>query len=938
MDKNKKNYFLVRNRILGFSVVIISLFSLTSNPALGWGDSISRGDVVDGMNSIFSNLGLNKTELKYFIKNFNVSRRKKQQPLVSIKFDPANPIPGQKVGAVAVPLYFMNDYDDLYFTWYLKPHGCPDGKDNHPSSEEKAKCDADKNGRIDIEDYKVIAMRKLANNDFEWDKDNAYVSNTDDDGYRAVWGGDDQKGKPHSCFVHDMKSGNEYEIDCNDHLFPDAPDEKTGDSSFSLKEEKFWHTDPQDSDTADTGNGDEANIAGLGQTTFSWIYEPGDAIGVVVEGISFEATQEKNTSYKTMWALLNNDCDLGELHTGYPLVTTDGPTTEIIGNCDGGGDQQRETTAEATEYIVDRVDNIATIRTKTITTVKTDSDCNGTYEDSEITQTKVSTCPDGYTGTTAPDDDEATCSGTDEEVNLKKEKVHTDIRKSSDLNKCLYNNMIDPMEGGGKATKLQVSLSANPELPINNPLDPSAASYEETDGDQLNVTATVINPENEGFLKYQWEVYVSDTPNPESWGDPVPKQYLLHSSPSFGLGVDAFNFQLNLTNDYLRNIRDLRNSNNNFYLKVKATVSENVPQGVSNSSQVSSTVTREGHGEIILPVSSSASRIKSFTTNAIESGEDVILESSDDEICGSGLERTLCPITKNKIITLRVDNGSGPSTLKNFSWSINGKVFGPLSPDCLSGECHKADGSSTNIAYLAALGEPGTRYNVIFSAITNKGERIRLTKVFEVQDPVVKILSADENVAKPVLLGHYIDLDGIYWPDYSQEKFNALADEYIQLYPSSGGMTPSSLEWYVNGILIDRDNASLFDYSIGDDDNVLVMKGKDLDQIDNVSLEATFIVDPITKKALVKYWDATYTDFYDKPFTQDIEISYVGSLAEAAGTLSQNDSPKKVLASVISAAPEYLAFLFRVVLTSFLMLAFSKVILSLFPYIGTEEK
>lgn len=93
-----------------------------------------------------------------------------------------------------------------------------------------------------------------------------------------------------------------------EHLFPNAPDEESGDGEFKKEEEKFWGTDPTDPDTADNGNKDEANVVGLGSQTFTWNYADGDMVGVAVEGTSMIQTKHDESSFMIMWAFSENDC------------------------------------------------------------------------------------------------------------------------------------------------------------------------------------------------------------------------------------------------------------------------------------------------------------------------------------------------------------------------------------------------------------------------------------------------------------------------------------------------------------------------------------------------------------------------------------------------------------------------------------------------------
>ncbi len=94
------------------------------------------------------------------------------------------------------------------------------------------------------------------------------------------------------------------------HLFPDAPGFVTGDGEFGAGEEEFWGTNPSDPDTADNGNKDEANVVGLGRANFTWNYQPGDQVGVALEGTSLTPTKYDDASYMIVWAFPEKDCPL----------------------------------------------------------------------------------------------------------------------------------------------------------------------------------------------------------------------------------------------------------------------------------------------------------------------------------------------------------------------------------------------------------------------------------------------------------------------------------------------------------------------------------------------------------------------------------------------------------------------------------------------------
>ncbi|MFA6047411.1 MAG: hypothetical protein WCV59_01785 [Parcubacteria group bacterium] len=860
-----------------FSLIMcLSLFIPHTQASAVEVGSIATSATTGAMNDALNDLGVNKTELKYIIQTMNVQRRKKQQPQVSLNFNPSNPVPGQKVTAVATPMYFLNTDKDLYFTWYLKSDGCPE-KSSGLSDTQKDKCDLDDDGDIDINDYKIKAARIFANNDFEYKNEN-YGSDSDSDGYSAVWGGNDQKGKNNFCYIHDTESGDEYPITCDHHLFAEKSDtaHDTGDGSFGKDEEKFWHTDPNDPDTADTGNGDEANVAGLGATSFSWVYEEGDEIGVVVEGISIEATQEADSSYKIMFATLNNSCDLNYTDK-YPITETvsDTPTVDTP---DPG--QTTRVIVTTNEVLNER----AAFYAKTTTTT--------------TTRTIVTTTADG----TVISDTSSSTTASPVYKNIDSSYYPNNVKNVTDLDKCLPENMIDPMQGGGTKEKMEVELSSSPEAPMND------STTDGQDGDKVTINSSVLNANNDSYLNYSWQVYKSSEANPDDWGDPITKARLKESTQTSGIGIDSLNFRLNFSDT------------DTFYLKVKLTVKENI----------SSKSVREGHNYIVIPVTSATEKIKAYkTTIANNASGNPIVSMSSTELCGSGIDKSVCPVVKDQIIGLKV-----PAGMSDFSWTINGEQFSYST--CFFEGCDLS--KQTNVAYFPILDEPGEQYTIGLTATDiTSGKKVNLTRYFQVVEPEVKIATADETICKPVLLGYYTDYDGKKWPDNSKDDFEAIAGEKIKLTANFTGFIPEgeNYGWIVDGVGINTSNAKTYGYEINSN-NELVIPAKVAGETTTVGIAAKYFPNTLTKKALNAYWGVNYGGFYETEVGDSIDITSVDSFS--GSSVSKNTTGKnKIMASLFSSTPTYIAFLFRIVLTGALLLFFSGFILSFFPNIKERQ-
>jgi len=194
------------------------------------------------MDEIMGDLGMDKDETKKFIQeDMNVSNYKKNLlPEIKLTLVPTSPSSGKKITAIAAPSYFSGNAKQMYYTWYLKhDDGSGSGTDAAGRKTKNGNTDWNNDDEIDIEDYKIEAMRILAkgdwkpdfaskgilettedadNNGYTDDYDAFYASfggpknDPDKDGYDSVFGGEDQKGKPEHCYVLDIAAGIPYEI------------------------------------------------------------------------------------------------------------------------------------------------------------------------------------------------------------------------------------------------------------------------------------------------------------------------------------------------------------------------------------------------------------------------------------------------------------------------------------------------------------------------------------------------------------------------------------------------------------------------------------------------------------------------------------------------------------------------------------------------------
>lgn len=801
-------------------------------------------------------LGITEESIKEMATAADTTKWKKLSPQVTLTFSPPNPVPGEKATASAMPTNFSNPADAQYFTWYLQTVDCPPNakygelnsdlgntkdypQSSDPDSPDK-RCNLSGNyeikdgksyGIVDVEDYKIKAMRIYASNGFDWESADYSSKSGATDSYKAILGGADQKNKENHCYFYNTNTGDFTEFfkdgpnatgeECF-HLFPEFSGHPTGEDSFNKKEaEEHWHTNPNAPDTAGTGHPDEANVVGLGAKDFSWTYQAGDMLGVAVEGVAIDPTMKKNSSYKIMWAFLNNDCSV------------------------------------LPKYM-------------------------NTYPD-----------PDTHTN----------------------EQLY---------NQCLQENMLAPTEGGGANEKIDVSLSFSPANPVND------TSSEGDNADWINVVSTIGNSTKSESLHYDWKVYAGQFADADGeWGDTLLKSDLIGVEQTVGAGIPNLKFKANFPDAPK-------------YLKVRLNVSEKVTSTTGG--------TRLGLAEVVIPLSSFDNKLSAFNTivnTSLYFHPDSLTDTLNyEEICkipagstGQLVDAAICQVAPDEIIAVKANIilKSG-ETLKDydFLWTLNGQSpsykydpdFTKYDPNLASDKLPKPN----RLIYFPVLAPTGSTLNLSLVATNQKtGNKISLAKTFLVSEPTFKIISKDNNTAKPKLLGNYLDLEGKPWPDFSQTEFWAKKDSAIKLsveqfasspLPSEEDLdlSPSPLKWYLN------------DAVLGETIRKPSFSGLAADAGSSFSLSAKglYTQDINTKKALRDYWGVSLDEYYEQQLSQKIDFTVVDADVFGEMAAAKNDK-QKILASFISSVPAYFAFLFRIVMTAFVLLSAIWILFALFP-------
>jgi hypothetical protein len=908
-------------KIIAFFLIMLISVSFLPKSALAEFNWAAPPDAASqALDGVFAKYRAKTSTVVEMVDKMNNLQLKTPAPEATIIFSPTNPNPGEKVTATATvsSMFIENNRDPMYYTWYLKHTGEADTVKN-------------------LDDvFKVRAMKIITSDGYENDGTKPYINNS---GYKAIFGGDNQKGKSNHCFFSDVSSGKQYEFNECKHLFPNAPGAVTGDGTFTENEENFWSTDPSNPDTAGRGHTDEANVVGLGANAFTWTYQEGDQIGVAVEGISIEPTSYDDSSYKIMWALTKNKCDISSEDDSFsspgdptdtvasidPLQWTDCPDgcsfTRTIKKTHTESSQ-----APSSSYTIDTTKGetiTQTIHLVSRTSTEGSLD-NGTGSISQVIAPfelpTVEECQamDGIAVDLngAQIQDQSCCPSSMSSAGkcsivstntVKDGEPGNSINKNSnlfnktmdDFNKCLLKNFTDPTDssgaggGGGANKKLEVALSFSPKNPNNVP--PTATGATDTfaiNADEITVESNVDNAKNSEFLNYTWDVFSTSD---EKIKDDTPwtalqKSDLDGSGQTIGLGLKNLKFNSRFPDGIT-------------FIKVKLTVSENASYNGESGE-------RTGRSEIIIPLSSNQNMLNVYQAN-IAADSNLTLSKKgttlSDRICTTNDQNDpVCEVTKNQIVAIEASTNIADP---NLAWTIEGQ---PIE------NYDKNQEKSDTLTFFPVTKEVGETFNVAFSATDSSGKKINLNRAFKVIDPKITVSSQDESTCVPVLKGFYVDTSDVSWPDYSDTEFETLADATVNLKATFTGSTPpdDKITWYVDNDLQTTPGSS-FSFKAT----------KAVGESYSIAVNGKYSQDNNTAKALLEYWGINYNGLYEKDSSAKINVKVVGSLSSDTA----KNNVKKFLAALASGVPSYLSFLFRITLTTALLLFAYRVIFTLLP-------
>ncbi len=663
------------------------------------------------------------------------------------------------------------------------------------------------------------------------------------------------------------------------HLFPrnlDGVQVGEDDGEFTQADEDFYGTDPFDPDTSDNRVNDEATIVGLGQDEFSWLYSPGDEVGVIVEGMSILTTKHADTSNKIMFATINNVCDYSDMLNKLSKWDA-GEGTNIL---EGG----------YTKEIRGRNVEIPAV----------------SYEDGNF----------------------------EEAFNRCLNYIPTPDEQTKDN---WMSSFVNPAKGGA-ATKLDVSLTYTPDNPINDPRSDAVDGKTYLNmGDYITVDSAINNAEyDNNRLNFKWTVYRSVNGNmdfdPENW-EPIPRGDFNDNTPWEGNDLSSFGFRMNLENGKLFSTKAKDNNSNYTYIKVRLEVQEDFDL---RAQELYKYDINRGKADVIIRISEASNRLRAYN---VQTNEDLTATSAA-EICSEGAGNTAqiinCPVVRNQIIKLVLEDvdddkaSTGTSGYDNFSWKLNGKPL--YCPSGLDG----CGGSNKMVAtnFLATTGEVGTEYVVSVTANSvRSGDVVEVTRKFTVVEPYIafcrgKNVIDDINDPGGIVgcekifrkkLGEYIpDQGGARVPQFSSNLFYAAAAAGTSSFTAGGRIRPewaegnSMINWFVDDLFVKGGSVGNVVNQTVVAENVPSRPG----EVSTVTAKIKFDKTPFVRNALREYWKVTDKELLQKQYEASMQVHFTEDDTKIAYSTGSNNltPPQAFMAALGVNAPGIVIFLFRVLL------------------------
>jgi len=939
-------------------------------------DSIP-GMTQQALGEVLKSFGLGEEPFREAGEFMNAWPNKKQAPEVQLLFSPTSPEIGDKITATALPKYFKTPKESLYFNWYLKHAKCEESKKGDNDYEES--CNLDKDNDVDINDWKIEAMRIIASNKFRTERaDYTTTQNTDDDedGFGPmddfIQNGvssdncDDAKDDPTSactrapfgssnakepsdgfrCYVNDYQEGVTYEI--------------VEGSTLSDGRPYYRFSKRGDSYCGGTGGSCEVNISCGGDSGSYNFVNPGIPPSGEPSNPGMPGRYEEEDGF--VWKSVSEgdgslviiipksySCDSCTVCVGSEECNTcsgvlDGGETSInqnsicthafpqlddftIGDNQFTGEEEEfwRTNPNDSDTAGDGIGDEAAVagvgRDKLEWTYNSGDQVGVVVEGESMNQTKYDDA--SYmimyalpkNNFNTGEDD---CEITDKGSYTKEINGRSVEIESAefDINDCIKENLIDPLEGG-QPENIQVDLTASPENPVND-----SSSEGNRNGDRVSVQAMVSNASNNNTqnMYYRWTIEGNEEFTlDEGWEDITDA---VSVGMTEGLNKDSISFNLNLTEGSAA-YANVFGGNTQGFIRVRSEAEENFDSGV----------TRHGTGEVVIKAVTGQNNQIEIARAREVGGKLVFDDSLEARLCRTSdlsLNTSNCQVSSGEIVAARITNGS----LRNFSWTLNGEPIECTSD--MSDSCY--DSSQGNIVFFPIIGSSGERYVLDVRAndldpsgnSENLGVKTEITQSFNVVEPALKLVPAggiNEDCSSQGAgfeakeLGVYVNV---------QDDTDNVASCSTKVFEGSPGQInvealfspswianyASDMVWTVNGE-VQETTGNTLSY-----DTTNIPTGSTV----SVSVSGKYAQDIESKQALINHWNVSQLNMKESNLNDSIKIKITEPDPGAQTTLKKSTN---IMASLITNLPSQMVFMLRIVLTIVTIIFISGTVFSL---------
>ena len=893
---------------------------------------------------------------------FRRMKKKQPAPTVDIVFAPTNPKEGELVTAFAIPRDFKNSPKKLYYTWYLLRDGEddlevarkrgmrltaagryntdlfgePDGDDKNQDAYNASYGGDDGVGKKSIEKKcnlgcEVVRNMSMFGGEIKegWFDDQGVLLYSSKEEYEEMKKSRGENGAAlgrgvvnskyiSRCYRHNFGaggdngdkdkgtfaySGRDLVIKCQ-HAFGD----RVGDRVYEKREEKRWGTNWANPDTDGDGVLDEADLAGLGQDSFSWTYHKGDRISVAVEGTSKIPINEGSTD---------------RLRYGPDNTDWDKKSSQ---------DKDLSPKTSPEEWYKKKREECQKLRKTSSNNAF--SDC---MKDLWEHERKDKNDEDAFGDMTAYYKIMWAAPGICSE-NRMEEAKNDWCDKEGDIG-FQYLKLYSPIEE--KEDLLEVSVSVFPEDPqFSLPGDDDASDQYSDSTDLIVAIADVIDKQRKidpDYLYYSWKIFGCEPNKLDECKDITPE--LAWQSHREGAGVREIGFYPT------KDVFDLFQQDK-ILLKIGVIVKRHKNATISSPGINGQYAQQRFPDTKIQDYAFSADRlveiikhnlkIKLYSAEPDDNGS--WQENGLGEICEEGLYKKVCPVFPQQVIKAEID-GAGLGS--GISWLLNGKKIA-------RSDTVNRNADSDEIFFPITASE-GSLLRLTAVVDAGEGEEVQVLKeerLLSVNLPKMVIIDPGEEVKLGQTIKRaynretgqaiYNDESEVWWalaydplkedpikhnvyfltiPYYLQDAYEFEMDNQLsfQAYVN-GNLANNDL---VNVDFIDDENGRRSDYSLYLEE--IVFSGKE-ENIDDFRIRAKM---SFSDKYLKSFWNSfkvspleelvAETKVKVQNITAEKYRAITGKEVYSSGQreTAWRQKAGKILASTLNNAPEYLIFLIR---------------------------